>query len=208
MNDQYKNIANWYDRIFEPLNSGLRKIGMKMYPAKAGMNVLDIGCGTGAHLKLYQNEKCDVFGIDMSAAMLKVARTKLGDVADLKLCDASKTTFSENTFDLITSFTVLHEMAPQVRINVLNEAKRILKNDGRILLIDFHPGPVKNIKGLISRSIITIAEIVAGGEHYKNYRNFMQSGGLPNLINSNGLVIEEYRIVSGDTFGIYLLKLA
>jgi len=54
--DQYKNIANWYDRIFESLNSGLRNIGMKMYPIKAGMNVLDIGCGTGAFLRMYQKE--------------------------------------------------------------------------------------------------------------------------------------------------------
>ena len=64
MKDQYKNIANWYDRIFEPLNSGLRNIGMKMYPAKTGMDVLDIGCGTGAHLKLYQKENCNIYGID------------------------------------------------------------------------------------------------------------------------------------------------
>ena len=77
MKDQYKNIANWYDRIFEPLNSGLRNIGMKMYAAKAGMDVLDIGCGTGAHLKLYQNENCNIFGIDLSAAMLKVAQKKI-----------------------------------------------------------------------------------------------------------------------------------
>ncbi|MCK4823137.1 methyltransferase domain-containing protein, partial [bacterium] len=89
MKDQYKNIATWYDKIFEPLNSGLRKIGMNMYPVKAGMDVLDIGCGTGAHLKLYQNEKCNVFGIDLSAAMLNVAVKRLGDDAYLKLCDAS-----------------------------------------------------------------------------------------------------------------------
>ena len=132
MKDQYKNIANWYDRIFESLNSGLRNIGMKMYPIKAGMNVLDIGCGTGAFLRMYQKEKCNIFGIDVSPAMLKVARNKLGDDADLKLCDATDTCFSDNKFDLILSSTVLHEMSQQVRENVLKEAKRILKKDGRI----------------------------------------------------------------------------
>jgi len=64
--------------------------------------------------------------------MLKVARNKLGDDADLKLCDATDTCFSDNKFDLILSSTVLHEMSQQVRENVLKEAKRILKKDGRI----------------------------------------------------------------------------
>ena len=206
MKDQYKIIANWYDFIFEPLNSGLRKIGLKMHPVKAGMDVLDIGCGTGAHLKMYQEEKCNVFGIDLSEAMLKVARDKLGENADLKQCDAAKTSFSENKFDLILISTVLHEMFQQVRVDVLNEVKRILKEDGRLLLIDFHPGPLKKIKGFFRKIIITIAELTAGGEHYKNYRHFIKSGGLPNLIESCGFQIEDKKIVSGGNFGIFLLK--
>ena len=206
MKDQYKNIAKLYDRIFEPMNSGLRKIGMKMYPVKAGMEVLDIGCGTGAHLKLYQNEKCHVFGIDLSEAMLKVAEKKLGNNADLKLCDASNTPYSDNRFDLILSSTVLHEMSQQVRVDVFNEARRILKEDGRLLLIDFHTGPIRKFKGIYSKIIITISEILAGHEHYKNYRHFMNNGGLPGLIEPYGFEIEDQKIVSGGNFGIFLLR--
>jgi len=206
MKDQYKNIANWYDRIFEPLNSGLRMIGMKMYPAKAGLDVLDIGCGTGAHLRLYQKEKCNIFGIDLSPAMLKVARQKIGDAAELKLGSATDTDFTDNKFDLILSTTVLHELSQQVRIDVLNEAKRILKNDGRILLIDFHPGPLKKLKGVYSKIIITIAEILAGREHYKNYRHFMKHGGLPGLVKTTGFEVEDQKIVSGGNFGVFLLR--
>jgi len=206
MKDQYKNIANWYDKIFEPLNSGLRKIGMKMYPVKAGMNVIDIGCGTGAHLRLYQKENCNIFGIDLSAAMLKVARNKLGNDADLRLCNATDTGFDDNKFDIILGSTVLHEMSEQVRLDVLKETKRILKNDGRILLIDFHPDSLKKLKGVYSKIIITISELLAGREHYKNYRHFMKNGGLPSLIKSTGLEVEDQKIVSGGNFGIFLLK--
>ena len=138
--------------------------------------------------------------------MLKVARNKLGDDADLKLCDATDTCFSDNKFDLILSSTVLHEMSQQVRENVLKEAKRILKKDGRILLIDFHPGPLKKIKGVISKIIITIAETLAGGEHYINYRQFIKNGGLPSLIKSTEFEVEAHKIVGGGTFGIFLLK--
>jgi hypothetical protein len=34
MKDQYKNIVHWYDMIFEPKNSGLRMIGLRMHPCK------------------------------------------------------------------------------------------------------------------------------------------------------------------------------
>lgn len=207
MKDQYKKIAPWYDRIFEPMNIGLRKIGLKMYPVSAGMDVLDIGCGTGAHLKLYQNEKCNIFGIDLSEAMLKVAEKKLGNNANLKLCDAAKTPYSDNKFDLILSSTVLHEMSQQVRVDVLNEARRILKKDGRLLLIDFHAGPIKKIKGIYSKIIIMISEILAGRQHYKNYRHFMRHGGLPGLIKPHGFEIEDQKIVSGGNFGIFLLRI-
>ncbi len=207
MKDQYKNIAGWYDRIFEPMNSGLRKIGLKMYPVKQGMDILDIGCGTGAHLKLYQDKSCNVFGVDLSPAMLRIAEKKLGENANLQQIDATETGFAENKFDLILSSTVLHEMSPQVRLSVLKEAKRILKNNGRCLIIDFHPGPIKGIKGIYSKVIITISEILAGREHYKNYRNFMKNGGLSSLLEFSGFVIEERKILSGGNFGIYLLKI-
>lgn len=42
MKDQYKSIIRGYGKIFEPLNSGLRNIGFKMFSDKTGMNVLDI----------------------------------------------------------------------------------------------------------------------------------------------------------------------
>lgn len=206
MKDQYKHIAKWYDAIFEPLNSGLRNIGLNMFPVSAGMNVLDVGCGTGAHLKLYQRENCNIYGIDSSAAMLEVARTNLRDKASLVLGSATQLDFGDVQFDLILFSTVLHEMAQNIREEALAEAKRVLSDRGRILLIDFHPGPVKKFRGVYSKIIITISEILAGRDHYRNYRHFMRHGGLPSLIDSSGLQIEAQKIVSGGNFGIFLLK--
>lgn len=204
--DQYKNIAKWYDLIIEPQVKALKKIAFNMFPPDPAMNVLDIGCGTGSTLKLYQEENCNIFGIDLSPAMLNIAMVKLESRANLQLVDASNTDFPNDKFDLILSSTVLHEIDPQVRMNILKEAKRILSNNGRLLLIDFHPGPIKGIKGVYSKILITIAEILAGKVHYKNYRQFIQSGGLPSLIGSTGYVIEDKKIVGGGTFGVFLLK--
>ena len=204
--DPYKRIARFYDRIFEPLNSGLRAIGLKMFPAFEGMTVLDVGCGTGVHLELYQKAGCEVFGIDLSPSMLQVARKRLGERAHLHPGDASKMPYSDQTFDLIIMSTVLHEMSNGVRSALITESKRILKKDGRILLIDFHPGPVQPFKGWVYKSIITLAEVMAGREHYKNYRDFMANQGLKGLISSHELFIDNEKIVSGGNIALLLLR--
>ncbi len=204
--DPYKKVAKLYDRLFEPLNRGLRGIGMKMHPPRDGMVVLDVGCGTGIHLEHYQKAGCHVFGIDLSPSMLQVARNRLGEGAKLYAGDASNMPYADKKFDLIILSTVLHEMPRAVRSAVIDESKRTLKDDGRILLIDFHPGPIQPLKGWLNKSIITFVEIAAGREHFKNYRDFLANKGLPGLISMHGLSIDKEKIVGGGNIGLFLLK--
>ena len=204
--DPYKKVAKLYDRLFEPLNRGLRAIGMKMYPPRSGMFVLDVGCGTGIHLEHYQRAGCIIFGIDRSPSMLHVAYNRLGESANLYMGDASYMPYAAKQFDLIILSTVLHEMPRVVRSAVINESKRILNDDGRILLIDYHPGPIQPIKGWLNKSIITVAEITAGREHFRNYRDFILNKGLPELISTHGLSIDKEKIVSGGNIALFLLR--
>ena len=51
----------------------LRQIGLKMYPPQEGMQVLDIGCGTGVHLKMYQEKGCQVM-VDHRFSLITVLR--------------------------------------------------------------------------------------------------------------------------------------
>ena len=204
--DPYKKIAKLYDTFIGPLTSGLRALGMKMFPPREGMAVLDIGCGTGAYLEHYQKAGCNVSGIDQSPSMLQVARNRLGESADLYMGDASNMPYQDKEFDLIVMSTVLHEMPRAVRSAVINEAKRTIKEDGRILLIDFHPGPIRPLKGWLYKSIITFIEFAAGGEHFKNYRDFIANKGLPALISTPGLLIDQEKIVGGGNIALFLLR--
>ncbi len=204
--DPYKRVARIYDRLFEPLNSGLRSLGLKMFPPREGMRVLDVGCGTGVHLEHYQKAGCDVYGIDLSPSMLQVARKRLGESANLHMGNASKMPYSDKSFDLIIMSEVLHEMPRTVRSTVLEESKRTLKEDGRILLIDFHPGPIRPFRGWKYKSIITLAEIMAGRRHFKNYRDFMAHKGLPGLISSHGFFIVKEKIVGGGNMTLLVLS--
>lgn len=177
-----------------------------MLPPQPGMKVLDIGCGTGSHLRLYQQAGCEVFGIDTSPSMLQQARQNLDEAVELYYGDASRMPYPDHHFDLILSSTVLHEMAPAVRSKVLDEAKRVLKRNGRILIIDFHPGPLKFPKGWFYKAAINIAEFLAGREHFKNSRQFLRNGGLLPLVEGKGFVVINRRILTGGNMIVCLLR--
>jgi ubiquinone/menaquinone biosynthesis C-methylase UbiE len=176
-----------------------------MFRPSKGMDILDVGCGTGSHLELYQRYECNLYGIDLSPSMLEVARVRLGDSIQLDLGDATNMPYEDHKFDFIISMLSLHEMAHQTRSGVLTEMKRVLKDDGRILLIDFHPGPYQPLQGWISKLIIFFSELAAGREHFKNYRQFIATKGLSTLATQHDLEVEKQNILAGGTFAIFLV---
>ncbi len=204
--DPYRKVAGRYDRIFEGMNKGLRLVGIRTFRPSKGMNILDVGCGTGSQLKLYQRYQCNLYGLDSSPSMLEIARTCLGETARLDLGDAARMPYENGMFDLVISMLTLHEMAPQVRHAALAEIKRVLRSESHLLLIDYHPGPYQPLQGWISKSIITVSELAAGRQHFRNYRDFMKSGGLEPLVRQGGLSVEKQQIVAGGTFNVILAR--
>jgi ubiquinone/menaquinone biosynthesis C-methylase UbiE len=204
--DPYRNYAGIYDRLFDSMNKGLKLVGIRMFRPSKGMSILDVGCGTGSHLELYQRYKCNLYGLDLSPSMLELARERLGDTAQLDLGDATEMPYKDDKFDLVISMLTLHEMSPEIRLSVLNEVKRVLKDDGRLLLIDFHPGPYQPLQGWISKTIIFFSELAAGREHFKNYRQFMTTKGLSTLLSQSGLHVEKQSILAGGTFAVCLVS--
>jgi ubiquinone/menaquinone biosynthesis C-methylase UbiE len=203
--DPYKKIAKTYDRYVEPSIAVLRQIGMKMYTPREGIHVLDVGCGTGTNLMLYHEAGCNVFGIDLSPTMVEVAQKKLGDRAEIRIGDASKMPYSDDSFDLVTGYFTLHEMPSQIRPAVISEMARVVKHDGRILLIDYHLGSIHFPKGWMYKAIILFFEIMAGREHFRNYRDFLSRNCLAGLISTKNLRVSNEKIVSGGNVALFLL---
>jgi ubiquinone/menaquinone biosynthesis C-methylase UbiE len=204
--DPYLKKAKRYDAFVEPFVRELRVIGMKMFPLVWGMSVLDIGCGTGTHLEIYQKERCTVVGIDSSPAMLEVARAKLTERTKLYHGEASHMPFPPESFDLVLAMFLLHETPAHIRPSVMKEAKRVTKKNGRFLAIDYHPGAARFPTGWLYKMVILFMEILAGRKHFRNYRDFMANGGLQPLIAENGLTVERKKITGGGTVGLYLLR--
>jgi len=177
-----------------------------MYTPAKGALILDVGCGTGTNLNLYQKAGYKVCGIDSSPAMIDIAREKLGQRAELRIGDASQMPYPDDLFDLVTVMLTLHEMPSQIRADVISEIFRVMKDDGRVLLIDYHPGPIRFPKGWYYKIIILLFEIAAGIEHYRNYRDFLEKDGLPSLYKSQELILDKKKIISGGNLGLFLLR--
>lgn len=204
--DAYRWTAKWYDSLFEPINKGLRLLGLRMFLPKAGMSILDVGCGTGAYLEFYQRFKCNLYGIDPSAAMLEIAKTRLGETAELYLGSATEMPYTDRAFDLVISMLVLHEMDHPIRLASLGEIERVLKDDGKLLLIDFNPGKPKGLEGWRTKTIIFFSELAAGWTHYRNYRHFMKINGLQPMVEEAGFRIVKQRVVGGGPLTLVLLE--
>jgi len=206
--DPYKNSTKFYDTFVGPATIALRKIVLKMILPKKGMRVLEIGCGTGLNLRLYKEAGCEIHGIDLSPSMVNAASKKLGEQADIRVGDASQMPYQDNSFDLVVAMFTLHEMPGSIRLPVINEMARVMKMDGRLLLVDFHSGPVRFPKGWLYKAAIFFIEMCAGQEHFRNYRDFIANKGLPPLIETNNLHIEKKKIVNKGNFALFSLSLA
>lgn len=202
--DAYSHLARMQDAVLEPLNAPLRGIVVAMAAPREGLRVIDVGCGTGKQLERFLAEGCAVAGVDSSPAMLSRARAALGDRADLRLADAQSLPFPDASFDIVTATLVLHELTPEARVAVAREMLRVLTDDGSIVVVDFHVGPLRGVKGRMTRGASVIAELMA--RHLRRSRAFLAGGGVPALAEQLGMEVRETKVLAGGNLAISLLS--
>lgn len=202
--DRYGRIAGVYDLIVEPLQAGVRRAGVRFLPPQPGWRVLDVGCGTGTGMVPYVDAGCDVVGVDVSAAMLDKATARLGGRAEVHLTDGSGLPFADGSFDLVMTSMVLHEIPHEARPRFLEEMARVAGPDGRLLITDFHFGPLRGWRGPVNRAVSILIERFSG--HYSGYRSFAATGGVPGLIAALGMAIEEEKVVAGGNLGLFAIS--
>ena len=103
--------------------------------------MVDLGTGTGRMLTLFADKAERAEGIDLSHKMLTIARSNLAESgaqnASVRHGDVTAPPFEDGVADLVIIHQVLHYMDRPER--VISEAARILKPDGRLLVVDFAP---------------------------------------------------------------------
>lgn len=102
-------------------------------------SIADLGCGTGAVSQSIAPFVERVIAVDESTAMLSAARRRLNGIenVDLRNGRLEALPIADGEVDVALLFLVLHYVADPQR--VIDEAVRVLKPRGRLLVLDMMP---------------------------------------------------------------------
>lgn len=118
--------------IMNVINKAMYKRTVALIDTKSDDKVMDIGYGNGYLLKyLYKKTKSDLYGIDISADMMKQAAKKNKEAAkqgklNLQIGDCCDLHFEDNTFAAIISINTVYFWSDTLK--GLSEIYRVLKS--------------------------------------------------------------------------------
>jgi cytosine/adenosine deaminase-related metal-dependent hydrolase/ubiquinone/menaquinone biosynthesis C-methylase UbiE len=136
--DGYSVWAQSYDSAPNPMLSLEQRILESIFPDVRGLDVVDLGCGTGRWLAALQNCGArNLLGVDFSPEMLQVAKSKLGNEAALLNADCTQLSLPHASADLVLCSFLLSYVEDAA--SFLDKIKTILRPNGRAFLTDLHP---------------------------------------------------------------------
>ncbi len=187
----------FYDLFIEPLITRTKKKITRLITQNDLFPAIDICCGTGKQCHLLEKRRQGTLGLDLDLKMLKYASSKYPQITFV-CADAAHIPFRKESFRTVIISYSLHDKNQEMRIKIIQEAKRLLTPEGKIVFLDFE-NPWNRLSGLGS-AFARLIERTAGGEHYKNNRQFLKNGGLQAIIRSHRLhTVERHDIPLGSS---------
>ena len=118
----YREIEFLKNRVAENMNLGI---------------TLELGCGDGVFTEVIASNSEKVIATDWSAEMVEVARQKFKDneIIQVEQENCLNLSFDKNSFDTVFMANLLHVIPTPEK--ALDECKRVLKRDGRIIIVSF-----------------------------------------------------------------------
>lgn len=144
--NRYDDIARRYDLLdryyFSAPGRNPREALTSLLPP-GPRRVLDLCCGTLANGLPAAAARPDlsIVGLDQSEGMLRIAAEKAAALGlanvSLRRGDGTATGEPDGVFDHVILGLVLHECTPGLRDALLREARRLLKPDGTLLVLEW-----------------------------------------------------------------------
>lgn len=116
------------------------KAAFEMAEIRPGMTVLDVGCGRGEILRHCAHLGADAYGIDYATVAVQMSAQVIAGTGqtpgriDAAQADAKYLPFSTEGFDRVLMFDVVEHLYPWELQQALQEAHRVLKPDGRLIV--------------------------------------------------------------------------
>jgi len=145
-----KNFARFYDIIYHQHRDGVDNEYFINEIMQTKGKILEVGVGTGRLFTNALNQGADIYGLDISPAMINVLQKKLTPDQYKRISLQNVTDFNfDFTFDLVIApFRVMmHLLEKDQQIRAINNVYRHLNKNGRFIFDAFIPDLNQLIKG-------------------------------------------------------------
>lgn len=133
----YNLWAATYQNESNPIKNLSDKLVEKLLPDLQNKSFLDAGCGTGKFCSIAQQRNAtEILGIDLSPAMIEVAR-QLHSKIEFHCSDLSSVSIKKNQYDIVICALVLGHL--ESLSPCLDNLIKALRPDGTLIITDFHP---------------------------------------------------------------------
>ena len=166
--ERFNSIAKTYDKLNHRLSFRFdvywRKRALKKHISSSSNKVVDIACGTGDFaIQAAKFGAKEIIGIDLSENMLEIANAKikrknLERIISVQTGSCANIEFDDNTFDIATiAFGVRNFEDLEV---CLKEVLRVLKDEGKIIILEFTIPRNRFFRGIYTFYINNILPII------------------------------------------------
>jgi len=136
MTVDYNRIADRFDERYQHVKySGIHS-QLRQLIDHPGLDVLEVGCGTGHWLSVLSELGAHLLGADPSSAMLYRARCR-APAAGLVCACAERLPFLRHSIDLIFCVNAFHHFSDPMRF--LRDARTLLRKTGRLAIFGLDP---------------------------------------------------------------------
>ena len=181
---RFATLTRFYDPLIATVlrESAWKAQLVDQVDLREGMDVLDLGCGTGTlTLMLALNTPgAHIVGVDADPDALERARTKAKEAgATLELIEAraGSLPFDDASFDRVVSSLVFHHLTHDGKCAALAEARRVLRAGGELHIADWGQP-----HDLVMRAAFLPVQLLDGFETTSDNLR----GALPALISAAG----------------------